>query len=340
MTDAGAASLAAGAAFVGSVALTPVAGLVASRFSLLDHPDESRPYKLQLQPVPYLGGLAILLAIAVVYLSSGVVREVGSLAGAMILLALVGLFDDARGGLGVGTKLLLQAIAAAVAVVGGIQASVTGIAVLDQILTVFWLVAVTNAVNILDNCDGITSGSLLVGSVGAAALAILQGQRLVGILAAAVAGAALGFLPYNFPRARIYMGDIGTLPLGLLMATLALKVDTKVEPPLNLVIPVSLLALPLINMLVVTIHRISAHQPLYVGGLDGIWHRLVLLGYSRSQAVLLAVSVALLVAAVGVASGQGLLPASFGLLGVGAFSIWGLLLLRVPVAPMAAWKTP
>jgi UDP-GlcNAc:undecaprenyl-phosphate/decaprenyl-phosphate GlcNAc-1-phosphate transferase len=341
MTDIGpfgAATLAAGGAFVGSVALTPLAGLLASRFSLLDHPDETRPYKLQLQPVPYLGGLAILLAIALVYLSTGVVREVGALAGAVILLALVGLADDARGGLGVGTKLLLQTLAGAVAVVGGIQASVTGIAILDQLMTVFWLVGVTNAVNIIDNCNGITGGTLLVGSVSAAVLSILQGQRLVGILAATVAGAALGFLPYNFPRARIYMGDIGTLPLGFLLATLAVKVDTNLEPPLNLIIPISFLALPLVNMLVVTIHRIQARQPIYVGGLDSIWHRLVLIGHPRSQAVVVVLRMAVIVAALGVLCGHGFLPAWFCVLGVGIFLIWSLLLLRVPTVPIAAWK--
>lgn len=338
MTDLGLTAIAAGGALAVSLALTPMARSLAIRLSVLDHPDEERPYKLQARPVPYLGGFAILLAAVVAYLSTGVWRAVGTLAFAVLLLTVLGLMDDLRGGMGVVPKVIVPGLAAAIVIFGGIQASVTGFAVADWAITLVWLVAVTNAVNVIDNANGITAGTLFVASSSFSILAMTQGQHLIGPLAGAIAGATLGFLPYNFPRARIFMGDAGTLPLGFLVATVALKIDTSIPPPWSFAVPLCILSLPLLNMLLVVIHRLTVGLPIYVGGLDSIWHRVVLMGLSKSLAVLVLLGAAAAVAAVGVLTGIGLVVPAVSLVSLLLVTGASLLLLRVPLVPAEAWK--
>ncbi len=158
-----------------------------------------------------------------------------------------------------------------------------------MLLTLLWVVGLTNALNLLDNMDGLSGG---VGAVAAAfflLLAALSGQYLVGAMAAAILGACLGFLLYNFNPASIFMGDTGSLFLGFVLAALGIKMRFPTrEPWVTWMIPLLVLAVPLLDTTLVFVSRLRRGQnPLTTPGKDHLSHRLVNAGWSRREAVLL-----------------------------------------------------
>jgi UDP-GlcNAc:undecaprenyl-phosphate/decaprenyl-phosphate GlcNAc-1-phosphate transferase len=308
---------------------TPVAKRVAVGMDLVDRPDPTRPYKIQVSPVPYLGGYAVLAVVGLTSGFAGIWHEVAVVGVATALLFVIGLLDDVSS-VGILPKLGAQVLAATAVLASGIKAIPTGEPFLDGLLTVLWLVGITNAINILDNCDGICAGTLLVSGGAFAALALLEDQRVVAVLAATISGAALGFLPYNFPRARIFMGDAGTLPLGFLIGAVALRIDVAPGPPWGFAIPICILALPVVNTLVVTVHRLRTRQPVWVGGTDSLWHRLVGRGVSRSGAVILLTIPSAVLGVIGVLAGAGILVVAIAWVGVLLAAAAGLLMLRFP----------
>src|SRR4051812_41101301 len=205
--------------FVVAAALTPVARAVAMRFGVTDRPGEG---KLHSAVTPYLGGVAILVATLGVstVLPQWWAEGLGIVVGATVV-GVVGLVDDMRT-LGPGPRVFMEAVAATAAFLTGARVHLVNDPV-DWALTVVWLVLLTNSFNLLDNMDG---AAALIGTVSAVAIAVcaaLGGQVLVAGLAVAVAGACAGFLLYNWHPARIFMGDAGSLFLGFLLASLALK---------------------------------------------------------------------------------------------------------------------
>jgi UDP-GlcNAc:undecaprenyl-phosphate/decaprenyl-phosphate GlcNAc-1-phosphate transferase len=271
--------------------LTPMAIRLAMRHEILDHPAE---IKLQESPVPYLGGAAMLLAFSLVIVVAAVLRppvsgmtELLIILGLATLLGLVGLLDDLRG-LGPWVRLVVE-IGAAIAV----WASPAGADIFQQdavnlAATVFWIVIVTNACNLLDNMDGLTAG---VASIAAGFLFVMaadNGQFLVATLALALAGCSVGFLRSNFHPARIYMGDAGALFMGFLLAVLAMKLDFVDAPvPVALGVPVVLLGVPLFDTTVVIVNRLIHRRSPVVGGRDHTSHRLVFVGIPVRIAVIL-----------------------------------------------------
>src|SRR5258706_9686492 len=217
-------------AFVASLAQVDPVGAFSLRVGMVDQPG---PRKVHLKPIPLLGGLAMYAAvvIAVLLAFNGPARAqiVGILIGAT-LVAGVGILDD-RGLLHHQIKLFVgMPLAAAILLVSGIRAQVFAVLLggrsgdfLDALLTVVWVVGITASFSILDHMDGLCAGVAAMASVFFATLAYLNGQTLVTTLAAAVLGAATGFLRWNFKPAKIFMGDGGAMFLGYLMATLGLK---------------------------------------------------------------------------------------------------------------------
>src|SRR5579885_1812238 len=191
------------------------------------------PRKVHLQPIPLLGGVAMYAAVvlAVLFSFSGPARSqiMGILLGATVVAA-VGIMDD-RGLLHHQVKLFLgMPLAAVILLLSGVHAHVFGVLIggragyaLDAALTVFWVVGITASFSIFDHMDGLCAGVAAVASAFFALLALISGQALVTVLAAAVLGAATGFLRWNFKPAKIFMGDGGAMFLGFLMATLGLK---------------------------------------------------------------------------------------------------------------------
>ncbi len=282
-------------ALVASMALTVPVRALALRVGMVDLPG---PRKVHLQPIPMLGGLAMYGAVilAILFAFHGPAREqvVGILAGAT-LVAAVGIMDD-RGLLHHQVKLFFAMPAAAVILLlCGIHAQVFGVLmggragdVLDAVLTIVWVVGITASFSILDHMDGLCAGVAAMASIFFAMIAYLNGQTLVTVLAAAVLGAATGFLRWNFKPAKIFMGDGGAMFLGFLMATLGLKL--RVENASHLsgwLAPLLILGATIFDTTLVTISRARrGFLPFTTPGKDHTAHRLANLGLGQRGAVL------------------------------------------------------
>lgn len=329
----GLSSLAAFAvAFGAALTLTPVMRVLAIRWGVLDHPDHSRPDKTHAAATPYLGGVAILCGVAAGSVWGHPLAIVIAGVVGVSLLGVVGLIDDIRE-IHLYLRLGAQVAAALVVIVLGVRSHATGLPAIDVIITLIWVVGVTNAVNVIDTANGVAAGILAVAGIAFAVLAAAQGQFAVAALAASIAGGATGFLPYNFPKGRIFMGDAGTMPLGFLIAVVALEVDVSLGVPWGFAVPVCILGVPIVNTMIVSIHRMRIGQPIYVAGADHVWQRLVARGLGRSASVVAILAVAAALGVVGVAAGLGWLPPLSPLLAWLGAAGAGLALLSVPLRP-------
>ena len=288
--------------FASLALIVPIRHL-ALRYGFVDHPG---PRKVHIRPVPLLGGVAIYLAfvLSILLTIHGPLRQqiAGILAGAT-LLAVVGLLDDA-GLLHHQVKLFIGMPAAAIfLLVSGIRAKffsefVPGMlgVILDICLTILWVVGITAAFSILDHMDGLCAGIAAVAALFFALAASMNGQTMVRTLAAAVLGAALGFLRWNFNPARIFMGDGGAMFLGFLMAALGLKIrNDGARFPASWLVPALILAIPIFDTTLISISRSRRGLlPFTSPGKDHTAHRLSNLGLGHRGAVLLLYLVAAL----------------------------------------------
>ena len=282
-------------ALFASVMLVVPVRVIALRVGMVDLPG---PRKVHLTPIPLLGGVAIYLAVilAVLFAFHGPARTqiAGILLGAT-LVAAVGILDD-RGLLHHQVKLFAgMPLAAAILLVSGIRAQFFSVILggrsgdlLDAALTVVWVVGITASFSILDHMDGLCAGVAAMASVFFTMLAYLNGQTLVTTLAAAVLGAAAGFLRWNFKPAKIFMGDGGAMFLGFLMATLGLKLRLEHANPLSSwLAPVLILGVTIFDTTLVTISRSRRGLlPFAAPGKDHAAHRLSNLGLGHRGAVL------------------------------------------------------
>jgi UDP-GlcNAc:undecaprenyl-phosphate GlcNAc-1-phosphate transferase len=275
--------------FAAAAGLTPVAAALARRLGLLDHPNASRAH---VEPTPFLGGAAILAAIfgGMLIARTAVEPEFGRqllviLLGAAVM-GIVGLVDDWRPR-APRWRILLEFAAAAAVTASGVQLRVTPWAWTNVAITVVWIVGITNAVNLLDNMDGLASGAVAIASAGTAYLAVESGQKLVSVMAVAVGAAALGFLVHNRPPARIFMGDAGALSLGFLLAVTVAKLDLVTSPgPVRLTVVLMLCGVGVLDTALVVASRLSRKLSPFVGGTDHSSHRLVRSGLTPGRAVL------------------------------------------------------
>lgn len=263
---------------VATFLVTPVAARLAHRYEILDHPQDHKHHETA---TPYLGGVAVAAGLVLI----GFVAAVSSAQLLTILLCgiallIVGLVDD-RYNVGPLIKLGVEIGAALALWLAGVRAGFFGTVWLDLPLTILWIVAVTNAVNLVDNMDGLSSGLVAIAALTFFAIAADKGDFLVAAFAVALAGASIGFLRHNFPPASIFLGDAGTLFLGFLLAALALKLDMIEQAgPVRAAAPLLILGVPLLDMVVVVIARIREGRPIYVGGTDHSSHRLTYRGWS------------------------------------------------------------
>src|SRR5437660_8886799 len=240
--------------FVCALLLVPLAQRVALLYGVTDKP---AAHKLQADPTPYLGGVAIgLTALAAsAFLESWSVQAAVIILGAL-LVGTVGLIDDVRT-VRPSIRLVVEAGAAIMAAAVGARVHLFG-GPADWVVTVVCLVIVTNAFNLLDNMDGAVGIIAAVSAVALTVAAGLQDQWLVGGLAAVVAGSCVGFLRYNWHPARIFMGDAGSLLLGYLLATIALTLRFPVDHPASLSAVVLLLGAALFDTTLVVIARVRS----------------------------------------------------------------------------------
>lgn len=266
---------------------TPIASRVATALGLVDQPSAR---KIHLKPVPLLGGVAIYLAfIAALLLFSDafyVHQVIGILLGAT-WVSFLGIWDDWRA-LRPLIKLGGQVLGVAILIATGVQVEFLRNPALNIAITVLWVLGITNAVNFLDNMDGLSGGVAAIATAWFLILGLQNGQFLVAPFAAALLGASLGFLVYNFNPARIFMGDAGSLFLGFTLAAVAIKVRFPSHPDtITWMIPILVLGVPVLDMTLVTVSRLRRRvNPWTTAGKDHLSHRLAGRGLSRTQAVL------------------------------------------------------
>lgn len=282
-------------AFVASLSLswvlTPLALRVALRRELLDRPELHKSHS---SPVPYLGGVAIVLAFSIAVIgAAAVTRPVGTAAlelavvlGCAVALSLVGLVDDLRG-LSPAVRVVCEVGAGVALWASGTGVLLFDVPALNAVVTVLWVVGVTNAYNLLDNMDGLSAGIAAISAAFFFLLAAFNGQFLVAALAAGLAGCALGFLRHNYHPARIYMGDAGSLFLGFMLAAIGIKLRFDGPTQVTFLVPILVTGVAVFDTTLVTISRLLHRRPVMMGGRDHTSHRLVFVGIPVRGAVAL-----------------------------------------------------
>ncbi len=294
--------------------LTFLALKLAPKVGFYDQPGER---KIHDKPIPYGGGVAIFLSIFLVLGSialyiklnqphlpsyikihlkglfdTKIVMQLLSILTGVGVIFLVGLIDDIKP-LKPSTKMLLILVAAVLAVVGGTQITAfISIKWLNVLITILWITGLTNSFNLLDNMDGLSSGVALIICLILAAVTIQNGELFTAAFTLVIAGAIGGFLVWNFNPARIFLGDSGSLMIGYLVSILTILPtfyssnahgQTSV---LNVFMPLVLLAVPIFDTFSVIFIRLKNKKSIFMGDKNHFSHRLVKLGLSRRQAVL------------------------------------------------------
>jgi UDP-GlcNAc:undecaprenyl-phosphate/decaprenyl-phosphate GlcNAc-1-phosphate transferase len=267
---------------------------VAMAIGAMDEPNLER--KTQKEPVPYLGGLAIAISIVVLTFAA-VIRSdntqttfplAATLLFPAIFLGLMGLIDDLAS-LNPLPRLIIQTVMAIAVSVFLIRTDTVGITLdgtfLDEIIMTVWIIGICNSINFFDNLDGGAAGTVAVSTIGIALIALGEGQELIAALSIVTAGSTIGFLMWNKPPAKIYMGDAGALFLGVVVAVLTIRLNPGIAPKWNSIslLPM-LLAVPILDTCVAVLSRISRGISPFTGGKDHLSHRLMRRGLSKQGA--------------------------------------------------------
>jgi len=272
--------------------ITPKVMELAIKVGALDAPDERKVHKGM---IPRMGGLAIYAGFVLAVLASMYVsREImGLLVGGTIIL-IVGIIDDLKP-LPANVKLLGQIVAAAVLVMFDIRiewltnpfGEMIYVDYLAIPLTILWVVGLTNTVNLIDGLDGLAAGVSTIASVTILLVALQQNFWTVAILTAALAGSALGFLQHNFNPAKIFMGDTGSMFLGYMLAAISILGAVKSAATIALIVPIVALGLPILDTAFAIIRRYMSGRPIFKPDKGHLHHRLLEMGLTQKQAVLL-----------------------------------------------------
>ena len=351
------------ATFLGAVTLSlvlvPVVRDIALRLSITDKPGGHKSHKT---PVPYLGGVAMVLAFSAAMFAGvilrrsaviegrqinvtlgnlfaqgdGLVRELAVVLVVALAFALMGLIDDLRG-LSPVLRFVVGLTLATSLVAYGVRLDSPLPLVADLIVSVVWILGITNAFNLLDNIDGLAAGTAAIAAGAFFVIAVINDQQYSALLAIGLAGAMLGFLRSNFHPATIYMGDAGSLFIGFMMAYLGLQMRTSVTEIPQVFAPAVVLGIAVLDTTMVVVSRVRRGVSPFTGGQDHLSHRLLRLGLSvrRSVTTLLIGSAALGVLAVGLSEA----PAGVGYWFLGAVSVTAVMATVVLTTKVARVET-
>ncbi len=274
---------------------TPEVRRIACRIGAIDVPMDSR--RMHDHPVPRLGGLAIALSFlltAFLFVKLDHQME-GILLGSMVILVL-GIVDDCIT-LKAMPKLIVQILAAILVMTHGCSirfltdpfSSVPGtyfdLGILAGPVTVFWIVLMTNAVNFIDGLDGLAVGVSSISATSMLVIALLVSEENVAVILACLLGSCLGFLPYNFNPAKIFMGDTGSTFLGFILATMSIQGLFKMYAVISFAVPFLILGIPFLDITFAVVRRLWKHQNPMVADRGHIHHRLIDMGFSQKQTV-------------------------------------------------------
>jgi len=313
--------------------LTPPVREAAIRFGIVDRPDGQ--LKTHREATPYLGGLAICLSfLLALTLGFGFSKEALGILLAGSIVVILGLVDD-LGQLGPWTKLAGQLVAILVLIRSGIYIKLTFLPVpLAIALSILWLLAVTNAFNLIDIMDGLSAGTAMIAAIMLMVVSELNASTIAATMLAAIAGSCLGFLRYNFFPAKIFMGDTGSMFLGLVIGALAMSNAYTERNPLGALAPALILGVPLFDMLFVMYIRRRRGIPVMLGSPDHVALRLRKWRLSTKQTVLAAYAASTLLGSAAIAMILLPLSGALAVLGsvVGSALVLGLLLKRIDMS--------
>jgi UDP-GlcNAc:undecaprenyl-phosphate GlcNAc-1-phosphate transferase len=285
-------------AFLVSFAATPIARIFAYKVGAIDVPKDER--RIHAKPIPRLGGLAIFYGFIISVLSFADLKNIsiiGLIFGSLIIVVL-GAVDDVKN-ISAKIKLFFQVIAAIIVVLTGIRIefftnpnifsndNLIALGIWSIPITIIWIVGVTNSVNLIDGVDGLAAGICSISSIIIFFISLLSGQLDIALLTAAIAGAALGFLPYNYNPAKIFMGDTGSNFLGFALAVISIQGLFKGYAVISFVVPILILGLPILDTSFAILRRVVTRKPIMKADRGHLHHRLIDMGFSQRQTVLI-----------------------------------------------------
>ena len=286
--------LALGVSMAVSFALVPAAKWIAIKIGAVDVPKDKR--RMHDHPIPLLGGLAIFAGfVASILLFANVDRQLrGILLGACVIVA-VGVVDDSHP-LGAGIKFILQIVAALIAIWHGVIIEAIAspfpfgdpywnFGILSVPITVVWIVAVTNSVNLIDGLDGLADGISTIGALTMLVIALMMEDMGMAVICAALVGACLGFIPYNLNPAKMFMGDTGATFLGFMLATVSVTGLFKLYAVISFVVPFIILGFPIFDTTSAFLRRILKGQNPMKADRSHTHHKLIDMGMNQKQAV-------------------------------------------------------
>jgi UDP-GlcNAc:undecaprenyl-phosphate/decaprenyl-phosphate GlcNAc-1-phosphate transferase len=282
-------------AFIVSIVVTPFVIKLAIKLGALDVPKDNR--RVHKTPIPLIGGLAIYFAFVItvivyMHLSKQIIGIL--LGGTFITIS--GLIDDIKP-MRARIKLILQIIAAVIVVSFGIRINfvsnplgrtdgMLSIGFLSIPATIFWIVGVTNAFNLIDGLDGLAAGIASISCITLFVISLANGRMTAVMLTATLAGSTIGFLPYNFNPAKIFMGDTGAQFLGFILAATSIEGAVKSAAAIAITVPILALGLPIYDTLMAIIRRYINKRPVMEADRGHLHHKLLDMGLTQKQAVL------------------------------------------------------
>lgn len=312
---------------------TPLAIWMAPKIGAMDIPKDDR--RVHNKPMPRFGGMAIFVGIMSALFIFAFEDE--GVPGAMIgctLIYILGLIDDLKN-LSPGAKLAGQIVCSVAVYASGLKIEFitnyfgSGNMVFGDVMcfmmTVIWLVAITNAVNLIDGLDGLAAGIAAISALCIGYVAYIHGQYIPTMAMMIIAGASIGFLPYNFHPAKIFMGDSGSQLLGFSIAAFSIMGAVKSATMVVVVIPAIVLGLPIFDTVFAIIRRVLRRQPISMGDKEHLHHRIMKAGFGQRRSVMLMYCISGLMGIVAVVYSRHLLVECMGLLLVAAMLIYILL---------------
>lgn len=283
------------ATFISAMA-TPLVRKLAFRIGAVDIPKDDR--RVHKKAMPLMGGLAIFAAVVIaVLIFLPLDRSTFSILLGGTLIVMSGIINDLKD-LSPKLKLLFQVLAGLILIFGGVKVDVitnpftSGISVLDLRwlsipITLFWVVGITNTLNLIDGLDGLAAGVAMISSISFMLVASKFVNPEITILAAIVAGSCLGFLPFNFNPAKIFMGDTGALFLGFMLAAISIEGVMKSVATIAIIVPILILGVPIFDTTFAIFRRLLNGQSIMAADKGHLHHRLLNRGYSQKKTVLI-----------------------------------------------------
>lgn len=283
-------------AIIISLIMTPMVRKFAFKIGAIDIPKDNR--RVHIQPMPLIGGLAIYISVIIsTLIFIPITKEILAILIGGTIILISGIIDD-KGNLSPRLKVLFQLIAAIVLLIGDVRIefitnpfsneyAMLNLDLLSIPATIIWIVAITNAINLIDGLDGLAAGVTAISSLCFMLVGFSLGHIHIAILSMIVAGACIGFLPFNFDPARIFMGDTGALFLGFILGVITIEGVMKSVAAIAVVVPIIILGVPIFDTTFAIFRRLRNGQSITIGDKGHLHHRLLARGFSQRKTVLI-----------------------------------------------------